>query len=241
MLFNYSFMTKLSVNVNKIATLRNARGNNIPNVDLVTSSIINFGADGITIHPRPDERHITRKDVFSLSNIVKNKVDFNIEGYPSKEFIELVLKIQPEQVTLVPDKPGVLTSLEGWDTIKYQSILKNIVQELKKNNIRVSVFIHPDINMVKGAAKLNVDMIELFTGIYAHSNDTIDAYINCSQHASQLGIQVNAGHDLDLKNLPFFIKKMPFLNEVSIGHALISESLFLGLEKTINQYKKILA
>ena len=241
MLFNYSFMTKLSVNVNKIATLRNARGNNIPNLDLVTSSIITFGADGITIHPRPDERHITRKDVFSLSNIVKNKVDFNIEGYPSKEFIELVLKIQPEQVTLVPDKPGVLTSLEGWDTIKYQSILKNIVQDLKKNNIRVSVFIHPDINMVKGAAKINADMIELFTGIYAHSNDTIDAYINCSQQASQLGIQVNAGHDLDLKNLPFFIKKMPFLNEVSIGHALISESLFFGLEKTINQYKKILA
>ena len=233
-------MTKLSVNVNKIATLRNARGNNIPNLDLVTSSIINFGADGITIHPRPDERHITRKDVFSLSSIVKNKVDFNIEGYPSKEFIELVLKIQPEQVTLVPDKPGVLTSLEGWDTIKSQSILKDIVQEFKKSKIRVSVFIHPDINMVKGAAKINVDMIELFTGIYAHSHDTIDAYISCSQHANQLGLKVNAGHDLDLKNLPFFIKKMPFLNEVSIGHALISESLFLGLEKTINQYKKIL-
>ena len=232
-------MTKLSVNVNKIATLRNARGNNIPNLEFVTSSILDFGSDGITIHPRPDQRHITEKDVFSLSQIVKNRVEFNIEGYPSKEFIDLVLKVKPDQVTLVPDKPNVLTSLEGWDTIKDKIMLTDTIEELREHGIRVSVFIHPNIDMVEGAAIINADRIELFTGIYADDKST-KSYINCSKYANKIGLGVNAGHDLDLNNLPLFIKKMPFLDEVSIGHALISESLFFGLQETINRYKKIL-
>ena len=233
-------MTKLSVNVNKIATLRNARGNNIPNLEFVTSSILDFGSDGITIHPRPDQRHITEKDVFSLSQIVKNRVEFNIEGYPSKEFIDLVLKVKPDQVTLVPDKPNVLTSLEGWDTIKDKIMLTDTIEELREHGIRVSVFIHPNIDMVEGAAIINVDSIELFTGLYAHDKSTIESYVNCSKYANKIGLGVNAGHDLDLNNLPFFIKKIPFLDEVSIGHALISESLFFGLKETIKRYKKIL-
>ena len=233
-------MINLSVNVYKIATLRNARGNNIPNLELVTASIIDFGADGITVHPRPDQRHIKQKDVFLLSSIIEERAEFNIEGYPSTEFMELVLKVRPQQVTLVPDKPGVLTSLEGWDIIRFELMLKDIVNELRQAGIRVSIFINPEIKMVKGAANINADHIELFTGIYAHSSSAIDAYVSCSQHAKDLGLGVNAGHDLNLKNLPFFVEKMPFLNEVSIGHALISESLFLGLKNTINQYKKIL-
>ncbi len=233
-------MVKLSVNVNKIATLRNARGNNIPNLDLVTSSIIDFGADGITIHPRPDQRHIKNQDVFSLAEIIKDRVEFNIEGYPSNDFLDMVLKIKPDQVTLVPDKPNALTSLEGWDTIKDANILNESIKKLKGNGIRVSIFIHPIIDMVQGAAVINADRVELFTGIYANSKTTIDSYINSSNHAKKIGLGVNAGHDLDLNNLDFFNKKMPFLNEVSIGHALISESLFLGLEETIKRYKKIL-
>jgi pyridoxine 5-phosphate synthase len=233
-------MTQLSVNVNKIATLRNARGNNMPNLEFATSSILDFGADGITIHPRPDRRHITEKDVFSLSQIVKNRVEFNIEGYPSKEFIDLVLKIKPNQVTLVPDKPNVLTSLEGWNTIKDKILLTEIIKELRQHGIRVSVFIHPNIDMVEGSAIINADRIELFTGTYAYDNTTLESYVNCSKYANKIGLGVNAGHDLDLNNLPLFIKKMPFLNEVSIGHALISEALFLGLKETINRYKKIL-
>tara|TARA_B100001250_G_scaffold147951_1_gene126733 strand:- start:720 stop:1424 length:705 start_codon:yes stop_codon:yes gene_type:complete len=233
-------MTKLSVNVNKIATLRNARGNNIPDLKLATSSIIDFGADGITIHPRPDQRHIKEEDVFLISQIVKNRVEFNIEGYPSKEFIDLVLKVKPHQVTLVPDKPNVLTSLEGWDTMQHKIMLTEFIKELRQNGIRVSVFIHPDIDMVEGSALINADRIELFTGLYAYDKNTLESYISCSKYADKIGLGVNAGHDLDLNNLPLFIKKMPFLNEVSIGHALISESLFLGLKETIDRYKKIL-
>jgi len=232
-------MTKLSVNVNKIATLRNARGNNIPDLKFVTSSIIDFGADGITIHPRPDQRHIKEEDVFLISQIVKNKVEFNIEGYPSKEFMKLVLTIKPDQVTLVPDKPEVLTSLYGWETIENKFFLNKITEELKSQGIRVSIFIHPDIKMLEGAASVNADRVELFTGLYAN-NSSIQKYINCSQHAKELGLGVNAGHDLSLDNLPFFIENMPILDEVSIGHALISESLFLGLEETISRYKNIL-
>ncbi len=232
-------MTKLSVNVNKIATLRNARGNNIPDLKFVTSSIIDFGADGITIHPRPDQRHIKEEDVFLISQIVKNKVEFNIEGYPSKEFMNLVLKIKPDQITLVPDKPEVLTSLYGWDTVENKFFLKDITEELKSQGMRVSIFIHPDIKMLEGAAGVNADRVELFTGLYAHNN-SIQKYINCSQHAGKFGLGVNAGHDLSLDNLPFFVENMPILDEVSIGHALISESLFLGLEETISRYKNIL-
>jgi len=232
-------MTKLSVNVNKIATLRNARGNNIPDLKFVTSSIIDFGADGITIHPRPDQRHIKEEDVFLISQIVKNKVEFNIEGYPSKEFMNLVLKIKPDQITLVPDKPEVLTSLYGWDTVENKFFLKDITEELKSQGIRVSIFIHPDIKMLEGAAGVNADRVELFTGLYAHNN-SVQKYINCSQHAGKFDLGVNAGHDLSLDNLPFFVENMPILDEVSIGHALISESLFLGLEETISRYKNIL-
>ena len=233
-------MTKLSVNVNKIATLRNARGNNIPDLKLATSAIIDFGADGITIHPRPDQRHIKEEDVFSISEIAKNRVEFNIEGYPSKAFMNLVLKIKPDQITLVPDKPDVLTSLNGWDTLKNKIFLQEITDELKSQGIRVSIFIHPNITMLEGAAVLNTDRVELFTGLYAYQKNNIQEYIECSQYAYQLGLGVNAGHDLSLDNLTFFINNMPVLDEVSIGHALISESLFLGLEETIRRYKKIL-
>ena len=243
MLLNYinlSFMTKLSVNVNKIATLRNARGNNTPNLIVYTESIIDFGADGITIHPRPDERHIRKDDVFSLSNIVRNRAEFNIEGYPSKEFVDMVLEVKPDQVTLVPDEPHVLTSLKGWDTIQNKKLLQGVVQKFKTHGIRVSIFIYPNIDMIKGALDVNADRIELFTGIYANSINTIEAYIESSKYANDIGLGVNAGHDLNLDNLLLFAKRMPFLNEVSIGHGLVSESLFLGLKETINQYKKIL-
>ena len=233
-------MVNLSVNVNKIATLRNARGQNKPNLNLVTESIINFGADSITVHPRPDQRHITRQDVFSLSKMIYNKVEFNIEGYPSKEFIKMVLEVRPHQVTLVPDKPDTLTSLEGWDTVQHKKKLDKYIQLFKKYNIRSSIFIHPDIAMVEGAAILDADRIELFTGIYANDAITLEKYVQCSHYANERGLGVNAGHDLDLQNLTQFVHSMPFLDEVSIGHALISESLFLGLEKTIHSYNDIL-
>ena len=233
-------MVSLSVNINKIATLRNSRGGNVPNLESVTDSIIDFGADGITIHPRPDQRHITKQDVSLISDVIGQKVEFNIEGFPSDEFINMVLKIQPNQVTLVPDKENVLTSLEGWDTIKEKNLLKNIVKELRNNKIRTSIFIHPEINMLEGACEIESDRVELFTGLYAHSAETINSYVECSQYAKKNGIGLNAGHDLYLNNLSFFVKSMPFLEEVSIGHALISESLYFGLEKTINMYKKLL-
>ena len=233
-------MTRLSVNVNKIATLRNSRGNNVPNLEKVTYSIINFGADGITVHPRPDERHIKYEDVFKLASIVKENIEFNIEGFPSDRFINMVVKVKPDQVTLVPDGKNVLTSLNGWNTIKEKTLLQNVIQELNNNGIRTSVFVNPELHMIDGAASVNADRIELFTGLYAHSNSMISNYIECSNHANQINLGVNAGHDLDLKNLGFFVKNMPFLDEVSIGHALISESLFLGLENTINMYKRIL-
>tara|TARA_B100000902_G_C27230355_1_gene874459 strand:- start:629 stop:1333 length:705 start_codon:yes stop_codon:yes gene_type:complete len=234
-------MVKLSVNINKIATLRNARGGNIPNLDFFTDAIINFGADGITIHPRPDERHIKIHDVYSINKVINNRVEFNIEGYPSRKFIDMVLKVHPTQVTLVPDPPNVLTSLAGWDTIQHKEFLYDIIKELQKSGIRTSIFVHPDIKMIQGSADINADRVELFTGLYANASSCIDSYIQCSQYASNLGLDVNAGHDLDLNNLTFFIKKMSFLKEVSIGHALISESLILGLEETIRRYKKILS
>jgi len=234
-------MTQLSVNVNKIATLRNARGGNIPDLDFVVNSIINFGADGITIHPRPDGRHIKKEDVLSISKLVKNKVEFNIEGFPSDDFIKMVLDVKPTQVTLVPDEPGVLTSLEGWDTITNQKFLKQVVSIFNKHKIRTAIFIDPNLDMVEGAAMVNANRIELFTGDYAKCDTTINNYIECSNYAHQLGLFVNAGHDLSLENLNFFHDSMPFLAEVSIGHSLISESLFLGIEETINRYKNILS
>ncbi|MAQ31990.1 MAG: pyridoxine 5'-phosphate synthase [Flavobacteriales bacterium] len=234
-------MVKLSVNVNKIATLRNARGNNIPDLINVTQSIISFGADSITIHPRPDERHITKKDVSSLSNIMPNNIEFNIEGFPSSSFLKMVLRLKPNQVTLVPDAPDVLTSLEGWNIIENKSILTSVVQELNNHGIRTSIFIHPNLEMVNAAREVNAARIELFTGTYAKSKHTIESYVKCSEFAHELGLGVNAGHDLDMQNLPFFVREIPYLDEVSIGHGLISESLFLGLEKTISCYKEILS
>ena len=236
-------MTKLSVNVNKIATLRNARGGNNPNVVQVAMDCERFGADGITIHPRPDERHITRKDVLDLST--KVKTEFNIEGYPDERFLEIIKEVRPVQATLVPDPPHVLTSNAGWNTINNHSFLKDIIAELKKIDCRVSIFIDPNLKMIEEAAKLGTDRIELYTEAYAtgYKNDrkeAVEPYINAATLAKQLGIGINAGHDLDLNNLSYLKESIPFLDEVSIGHALVCDALNLGLENTIQLYKRAL-
>ena len=232
-------MTKLSVNINKVATLRNARGGNNPNLLKVAKDIQNFGADGITIHPRPDERHIKYSDAINLKDVVHTEL--NIEGNPIDKFVELVLNIKPEQVTLVPDSIDVLTSNAGWNTKKEYKYLRDVIEVFKKEDIRTSIFVDPDIESIKYAEKTNCDRIELYTELYANNYDTkkertIELYSNCSKLANKLGMQVNAGHDLNLKNIEFFSKNMPFLDEVSIGHALISESLYMGLENVINLY-----
>lgn len=236
-------MTKLSVNVNKIATLRNARGGNVPDVAQVAIDCERFGADGITIHPRPDERHITMKDVYDLKEVVTT--EFNIEGYPNDRFMKLILDNQPEQATLVPDPPGVLTSNAGWDTIKNKSLLQDICLQLKEMGVRSSVFIETDLKMIEGAAEIGVDRIELYTGPYADNyhmdaDDAVSSYVQAAKKAKECGLGVNAGHDLNLKNLGFFKRSIPFLAEVSIGHALISDALYLGLEQTIHRYKELL-
>ena len=232
-------MTKLSVNINKVATLRNARGGNNPDLLKVAKDIQNFGADGITIHPRPDERHIKYSDAINLKDVVHTEL--NIEGNPIDKFVELVLNIKPEQVTLVPDSIDVLTSNAGWNTKKEYKYLRDVIEVFKKEDIRTSIFVDPDIESIKYAEKTNCDRIELYTELYANNYDTkkektIELYSNCSKLANKLGMQVNAGHDLNLKNIEFFSKNMPFLDEVSIGHALISESLYMGLENVINLY-----
>ena len=232
-------MTKLSVNINKVATLRNARGGNNPDLLKVAKDIQNFGADGITIHPRPDERHIKYSDAINLKDVVHTEL--NIEGNPIDKFIELVLNIKPEQVTLVPDSVHVLTSNAGWNTKKEYKYLRDIIEVFKKEDIRTSIFVDPDIESIKYAEKTNCDRIELYTELYANNYDTkkertIELYSNCSKLANKLGMQVNAGHDLNLRNIEFFSQNMPFLDEVSIGHALISESLYMGLENVINLY-----
>jgi len=232
-------MTKLSVNINKVATLRNARGGNNPDLLKVAKDIQNFGANGITIHPRPDQRHIKYNDAINLKDVVHTEL--NIEGNPINKFIELVLKIKPEQVTLVPDSVDVLTSNAGWNTKKEYKYLRDVIEVFKKEDIRTSIFVDPDIESIKYAEKTNCDRIELYTELYANNYDTkkertIELYSNCSKLANKLGMQVNAGHDLNLKNIEFFSKNMPFLDEVSIGHALISESLYMGLENVINLY-----
>ena len=232
-------MTKLSVNINKVATLRNARGGNNPDLLKVAKDIQNFGADGITIHPRPDERHIKYSDAINLKDVVHTEL--NIEGNPIDKFVELVLNIKPEQVTLVPDSVDVLTSNAGWNTKKEYKYLRDVIEVFKKEDIRTSIFVDPDIESIKYAEKTNCDRIELYTELYANNYDTkkertIELYSNCSKLANKLGMQVNAGHDLNLKNIEFFSKNMPFLDEVSIGHALISESLYMGLENVINLY-----
>ena len=236
-------MTKLSVNINKIATIRNARGGNTPNVVEAAINCQKFGADGITIHPRPDERHITKKDVYDIKSIITT--EYNIEGYPTEDFIKMVLEIHPEQVTLVPDGPNVLTSCAGWDTIKFQDYLKEIIFIFKQRGIRTSIFVDPVETMIEGAKNCGTDRVELYTEDYATGYSTdrekaIAPYLEVAKIANELGLEINAGHDLSLENLEYFAKEIPNLKEVSIGHALISDSIYLGLENTIQMYKRLL-
>jgi len=236
-------MIKLSVNINKIATIRNARGGVTPNVVEAAINCQKFGADGVTIHPRPDERHITRKDVYDIKPIIST--EFNIEGYPSKDFINMVLEVNPEQVTLVPDGPDVITSCAGWDTVKFQDYLKEIISIFKEKGIRTSVFVDPKIEMIEGAKKCGTDRIELYTEDYAtnylsNKEKAIAPYVEAAKKATELGLGINAGHDLSLENLEYFAKEIPNLAEVSIGHALISDALYLGLENAIQMYKRLL-
>lgn len=239
-------MTRLSVNINKIATLRNSRGGNNPNLVQVAKDCEAFGAEGITVHPRPDERHIRYKDVYDLKQNITT--EFNIEGNPKEEkFVELVLANQPAQVTLVPDALNQLTSDHGWDTIKEQAYLKEIISKFKNAGIRVSIFVDPNEAMVEAAATTGTDRIELYTESYAKTfeagkkEDIIEAYRKAAEKAKQLGLGINAGHDLDRHNLPFLVQQIPFIDEVSIGHALISDALYLGLENTIQLYKRALS
>ncbi len=236
-------MSTLSVNINKIATLRNARGGNIPNVVQAAIDCERFGAEGITVHPRPDERHITRKDVYDLKPILTT--EFNIEGYPSRNFLDMVTEIQPAQVTLVPDPPGVLTSNAGWDTVKNQQFLKEIIAELKKAEIRTSIFVDTNLDNVIGALDTGTNRVELYTEPYADGYKTnrekaIAPFVKAAEKANEMGLEINAGHDLNLENLNYFAQNIPNLKEVSIGHALISDALYLGLENTIQLYKRCL-
>jgi pyridoxine 5-phosphate synthase len=232
-------MTKLSVNINKIATLRNSRGGDVPNLLKVAADIENFGGQGITIHPRPDERHIKYQDARDLVAVVKT--EFNIEGNPIKSFIDLVLETKPTQVTLVPDSIHAITSNAGWDTVKHQSFLKEVIQEFKQNGIRTSIFIDTDFKLIEAAAETGADRIELYTEEFASQFDlgnkeAIKPYTEAAVLANKIGLGINAGHDLSLENIKFFKQNIPNLAEVSIGHALIAESLYLGLENVINMY-----
>lgn len=239
-------MTKLSVNINKFATLRNARGGNLPDILKVARDCEAFGADGITVHPRPDERHIRYQDVRDLKPLVTT--EFNIEGYPAPDFMDLVLSVKPHQCTLVPDPPGVLTSNNGWDTVTYQSFLKDVIGTLKAAGIRVSIFLNADVSKVEGAKLAGADRIELYTGPYAEEYANartqpqnfklFNDYKDTARAASEIGLDINAGHDLNLDNLRFFKLHIPQLKEVSIGHALVCDALYYGLENTIQLYKR---
>ena len=234
-------MTKLSVNINKIATLRNARGGNMPDLLQVARDVQKFGAQGITIHPRPDERHIRYQDAYNLKPIVTT--EYNIEGNPMDNFMDLVLKIKPTQVTLVPDAVDAITSNAGWDTIKHKDYLKEIIAEFKRNDIRTSIFVDPALRMIEGAAETGTDRIELYTEEFADqydlgNKDAVKPYTQCAELAYDLNLGLNAGHDLSLHNIEFFKDNVPHLLEVSIGHALISEALYDGLEKVIAGYLK---
>jgi len=236
-------MTKLSVNINKIATLRNARGENYPNLLNTAKDILSFGAEGITIHPRPDERHIKYEDAYELKNNINREL--NIEGNPINKFIKLVQSVKPDQVTLVPDSNDAITSNSGWNTIDNFSFLSEIVNEFKSNSIRVSIFIDPDIKMLENAKKIGADRVELFTGPYAkefnfNKLDSIKKYMKCSEVANKIEIELNAGHDLNQNNLKYFLSNVNNIKEVSIGHALITESLYSGLKETIENYLNIL-
>jgi len=233
-------MTKLSVNINKIATLRNARGGDVPNLIQVAKDIQEFGAEGITIHPRPDERHIRYQDAYDLKPIVTT--EYNIEGNPIRKFMDLVLNIKPTQVTLVPDSISQITSNAGWDTISNQSYLQEVIAEFKNAGIRTSIFIDTDLKLIEAAAKTGADRIELYTEHFASeyekgNKEAIKSYTEAAILANELGLEINAGHDLSLENIEFFKQNIPNLAEVSIGHALISESLYLGLQNVVNMYK----
>ena len=236
-------MTRLSVNINKIATLRNARGGNVPNLVKVALDCEKYGAQGITVHPRPDERHIRYQDVYNLSKVVTT--EFNIEGYPNQKFIDLVLEVKPAQVTLVPDPPGVLTSNAGWNAEKEMQFLKPIIKQFKAAGIRTSIFMETNTNQIKAAKATGTDRIELYTGPFAEEfnenpEKAVSPFTKAASFATNLGLGVNAGHDLDLENLSFFNKFLPSLLEVSIGHALISNALYFGLENTIQLYLRAL-
>ena len=237
-------MTKLSVNINKIATIRNARGGSMPNVVEAAKNCERFGADGVTVHPRPDERHITYQDVRDIAPIITT--EFNVEGYPSKDFMDLVLEVKPHQVTLVPDSPDAITSNAGWDTVAHADFLKIIIARLKEAGIRTSIFVNTNLQNVKGAVATGTDRVELYTESYAlgfveDKKMAIEPFVLAAQCAKELGLGVNAGHDLNLDNLQYFAENVPALLEVSIGHALVSDALYYGLENTIQLYKRLLA
>ncbi len=232
-------MTRLSVNINKIATLRNARGGNVPDVQKTAVDCEQFGAQGITVHPRPDERHIRYRDVELLKPLVTT--EFNIEGYPSKAFLELVTRVKPHQVTLVPDPPGALTSSEGWNTIEHRAFLEEVIGELKRHGIRTSIFIGTEAALIEGAAGVGTDRVELYTEPYAtqYPEDpaaAVKPFVDAARVAREAGLELNAGHDLNLDNLRFFKQQIPWLMEVSIGHALIADALYFGLQNTIQMY-----
>ncbi|MCV9388521.1 pyridoxine 5'-phosphate synthase [Reichenbachiella ulvae] len=234
-------MTKLSVNVNKIATLRNARGGNNPDIIQVVKDCEKFGTQGITVHPRPDERHITTEDVYNISKVCTT--EFNIEGYPDERYMNFIKEVKPAQATLVPDPPDAITSNTGWDTINHESMLRDIVQEIKSYGVRVSIFANPEVDIIEGAAKVGTDRIELYTEPYASGypkdkKAAVADYVTAANKAKELGLGINAGHDLDLNNLKYLKEQIPFMDEVSIGHALICDALYLGLENTIQMYLK---
>lgn len=236
-------MTNLSVNINKVATIRNARGGNMPDVLKVALDAETFGAQGITVHPRPDERHIRYSDVYALKPLVRT--EFNIEGYPCENFIDLVLKVRPTQVTLVPDAPDAITSNAGWNVATHFELLRELADKFTAHGIRTSIFVGTDLDNITLAAKTGADRIELYTEPYATDYPTdrekaIAPFVAAAKHAKNLGLGVNAGHDLNLENLAFFIQNIPWLDEVSIGHALISDALYMGLQETIKQYKACL-
>ena len=234
-------MTKLSVNINKIATLRNARGGNNPDLIKVAMDVERFGAQGITVHPRPDERHVRYDDVMRLKDVVRT--EFNIEGYPDKRFLEIIKRVRPAQATLVPDPPHVLTSNAGWDTLSHLEMLKDIISELHEYGTRVSIFIDPDKKYFEAAKSTGTDRVELYTEPYAvhfleNKQAAVKPYVEVAEFARSLGLGINAGHDLDLHNLGYLNESIPFLDEVSIGHALICDALYYGLEKTIHIYRR---
>lgn len=234
-------MTKLSINVNKFATIRNARGGNNPDLVQIVKDCERFGIQGITVHPRPDQRHITTQDVYDIKKVVTT--EFNIEGYPDERLLKIIDEVKPTQATLVPDPPNVLTSNAGWDCIKNKTFLKDIVNQIKSIGVRVSLFIYPDIKQIDSAANTGTNRIELYTGAYASNylsdkKSAIFSYVNSAIIAYNLGLGINAGHDLDLNNLKYLKEQIPYIDEVSIGHALICDALYFGLENTIQMYKR---